>query len=269
MGTTTSTRGRNALRDTQQLGGRPVHKGVPVQGIRPLVSGTATGILCGYVPPSEICTHLYQGKFVAYDSVELDSGGLASKEKQQEALRNALAIASVLGRVLILPKVKCNGLAIPGQSFKIEPTIVHVLPFAWIMVTNRACNNQDWCDTTLLQGNFDAFEKTFQAEPGFREHSIIHHAGFQRYNRTQRIHIVANDGRKESGSVNVVPKDIHCGLTEQELKEAVAPYAEVPVLWFSSLYHRFKGPEPGTLKTRLQDQFASLTAVPYGECVWW
>lgn len=106
----------------------------------------------------------------------------------------------------------------------------------------RTYEVQDWCDTTLLQGDFDAFEKTFNEEPGFREHSIIYHPEFQPFNKTQWIHIVTKQGKQEeTGYLNVIPGDKHCGLTEDELKAAVAPYADVPILWFSSLYHRFKG----------------------------
>jgi hypothetical protein len=193
----------------------------------------------------------YDNKFIAFN-VAIDPTERAP-EAQRAALRNALAIAMLLDRRLILPTIYCRGMM--GR--------IDVL-------------RQEWCISDVLEK--DRIYDVFEAIPGYREHNIIFNPLFRPFNDSSaKFHIVAhgenleNFQGKDSDFIVLQAEDSECGLTEEELRTQLKPFESVRVLWFSNLLNRFKGPKDEAVKQQLKSKLIhGLGQGHYrSSCSWW
>jgi len=161
----------------------------------------------------------YQGHFLSFS---FENDGELPRADEYMALRNAFAIASLLKRIVILPKFRCR---------------------------SRHRPDQEWCTLDYVE-TVDDLYREFPNQ--FRENSILFNPRSPSYVREPPLHSLTFDIHTNRHSVPpndivhevLYPKNQECGATSEEILEWLGRLSNQRHIHFLSLHERFVAGPP-------------------------
>jgi len=182
-----------------------------------------------------------QRLYLTYENT-LDFGEADTLQHETNALKSALYIGHLLNRTVILPSFNCYGCYRGNRKTNNCGNGTNCSPNQ-PNVTGRAMGKQaDRC-YLLAQYNLDTFDAQFSGL--YREHEFLQHPkvpdavklGYSPLKLIESLVSTRHNLANDLGDKNIfTPADLKTGATRAEILSWLAPFRDLPLLRFHSLY---------------------------------